>query len=150
MAKKTARPAKGGQQRSKEEQWRKRMASQARMTAGAGAGAGAGSAVAEPDAAKYTDGSAEEGTYAPTQARSTSRTAGAGRAQSAAAAAAVRRAAMYSQRPGQRSRASVANSLSIDQEMHYVRSDIRRLVILTSVCIAVLLVLAFLVPSILR
>jgi hypothetical protein len=37
-----------------------------------------------------------------------------------------------------------ANQMSIDEEMTYVRSDIRRLIILTAICMAVLIVLAFL------
>jgi len=36
-----------------------------------------------------------------------------------------------------------ANQMSIDDEMAYVRSDIRRLIILTAVCMAVLIALAF-------
>jgi hypothetical protein len=36
-----------------------------------------------------------------------------------------------------------ANTLSIDEEMHYVRSDIRRLIILTAICLVVLIALSF-------
>jgi hypothetical protein len=36
-----------------------------------------------------------------------------------------------------------ANQMSIDDEMAYVRSDIRRLIILTAICMAVLIALAF-------
>src|SRR5688572_32951351 len=38
-----------------------------------------------------------------------------------------------------------SNQMSIEDEMSYVRSDIRRLVILTALCLAVLILLAFVI-----
>ncbi|HEY0071241.1 MAG TPA: hypothetical protein VGE04_14850, partial [Chloroflexia bacterium] len=39
-----------------------------------------------------------------------------------------------------------ANVMSIEDEMYYVRSDIRRLILLTAACVAVLIVLLFVIP----
>jgi hypothetical protein len=36
--------------------------------------------------------------------------------------------------------------MSIEDEMYYVRSDIRRLILLTAACVAVLIVLLFVIP----
>ncbi|MEO6457708.1 MAG: hypothetical protein ABIO92_05475, partial [Chloroflexia bacterium] len=44
-----------------------------------------------------------------------------------------------------RLRPASANTLSIDEEMYYVRSDIRRLIILTAICLAVLIALSFII-----
>jgi hypothetical protein len=38
-----------------------------------------------------------------------------------------------------------ANQMSIDDEMDYVRSDIRRLIMLTALCLIVLIALAFVI-----
>jgi hypothetical protein len=35
--------------------------------------------------------------------------------------------------------------MSVEEEMHYVKSDVRSLVILTAICVAVIIVLAFVV-----
>ena len=42
------------------------------------------------------------------------------------------------------------NTMSIADEMHYVKADIRKLVVLTAICLAVLIVLSFIVPSIVK
>jgi hypothetical protein len=39
-----------------------------------------------------------------------------------------------------------ADTFTIEEEMYYVRSDIRRLIILTAICLAVLIALAFVIP----
>ena len=151
MPKKTARTSKPGQQRSKEEQWRRRMAAQARVPAG--------SAVAEPDATVYGDSKAVETGYAPAgeaaapTAASTSRQRAAGmsgasaaRTQATAAAAQRRSASMARSarlRPG-------ANVLSVDEEMRYIKGDIRKLVILTTICIIIIIALSFIVPMIIK
>jgi len=41
-----------------------------------------------------------------------------------------------------------APALSVDDEMHYIKGDIRRLIILTAICLAVIIALSFVVPSI--
>jgi hypothetical protein len=38
-----------------------------------------------------------------------------------------------------------ANAMSIDEEMHYVRSDIKRLIMLTAICLVVLIALSFVI-----
>jgi hypothetical protein len=38
-----------------------------------------------------------------------------------------------------------ANQMSIEDEMAYVRSDIRRLIILTGICLLILIALSFVV-----
>jgi hypothetical protein len=40
--------------------------------------------------------------------------------------------------------------MSIEEEMHYIKGDIRRLIVLTAVCLAVIVVLSFVVPSVIR
>src|SRR5947207_5738950 len=130
MPKKTARTSKPGQQRSKEEQWRKRMAAQARVPAG--------SAVVETEETAYDEPERADTRYAPAGETAASRPRAAGtpaasanRTQAAAAAAQRRSASMARSarlRPG-------ANVLSVDEEMRYIKGDIRKLVILTSICI---------------
>ena len=138
MAKKT----KAGQ-RSKEEQWRKRMAAQSRRGAPAMAGS---TAVVDGDVDselldETTDyEAAEPARAAAPVARPTPQRAA--RADSAAHAATQRRS--YSTARANRVRLA-ANPLTIEEEMHYVRSDIRNLIILTALCVAVLIVLAFLI-----
>jgi hypothetical protein len=63
-------------------------------------------------------------------------------ATSAANAAAQRRALAASR--AARSRLAV-NTMSVEEEMNYVRSDVRSLVILTVICLAVIIVLAFVI-----
>jgi hypothetical protein len=61
--------------------------------------------------------------------------------------AAARRGATPSTRVASASRSARARTatpaLSLEEEMYYVRTDIRRLVMLTVICIAVLVVLSF-------
>jgi hypothetical protein len=40
-----------------------------------------------------------------------------------------------------------AQGMTIEEEMHYVRNDIRRLIILTVICMVVIIILAFVIPS---
>jgi hypothetical protein len=45
---------------------------------------------------------------------------------------------------GRGTRARLAmNTMSLEEEMHYVRADIRRLILLTVACLAIIIVLAF-------
>lgn len=136
MAKKT----KSSQQRSKEEQWRRRMAAQARSVPASGRPAAVqdrsdGRGTVSAGTATLDEAVEEEPTPLPRVSPRESRPA-------AYSAAAQRRAPATQRGP----RARLATPpLSIEEEMHYVRSDIRRLVILTSLCIAVLIALSFVI-----
>ncbi|HEX8221661.1 MAG TPA: hypothetical protein VF914_20910 [Chloroflexia bacterium] len=145
MAKKGSRPNKANQQRSREEQWRRRAAAQGGATSvveGDGAIGRYGpalddetefTAVEMPSAALMPSGSTTA-TRAP-QPRTQGTTASAATSQ--------RRAANLSRQ----SRARFApTAMSIEDEMYYVRSDIRRLILLTAACVLVLVVLFFLIP----
>lgn len=142
MAKKGNRPNKTNQARTREEQWRRRAAAM---------GAGATS-VAEPDVmAQDGAGSLDvaEFTVAETSMSSVAapRTTGATQTRtstSAANTAAQRRAATMSRQSRTR---YAPQSMSIEDEMYYVRADIRRLILLTAACVAVLIVLYFLLPN---
>jgi hypothetical protein len=154
MPKKSARAARPGQQRSKEEQWRKRMAAQARTsTTSPVSSSAARSAVAEVEEAEYSDEELRETTIVPASASTVSRSRATApvrpEASRAQMSAAQRRASSYTPRTGPRARLQ-ANTLSIEEEMQFVRKDIRRLVILTAICLAVIIALSFVVPSIVR
>jgi hypothetical protein len=140
MAKKTARAtAKPSQSKTKEEQWRRRMAQQSQ--------AGAGSVLAEPDMpAEVDDVSADGETVPAAPRRATASAAGARRSASASAALAQRASASAR---NVRSRLSTV-TLSLDQEMGYIRTDIRKLIVLTLSCIVILVALAFIVPSFIK
>jgi hypothetical protein len=135
MAKKT----KAGQ-RSKEEQWRRRMAAQARrgaMGTAVADGSETGAAVLD-DTEVYEPGESLTATPVSRPAPAQRAT----RSDPTAQAAAQRRS--YSAARASRVRLA-ANPLTLEEEMHYVRSDIRNLIILTAVCLAVLIVLAFVI-----
>jgi hypothetical protein len=146
MAKKT----RVTQQRTREEQWRRRVASQTQPN-----GAGAGGAVADPmldpldvDTLEVDGATAYEQaairpmpsnvTTSAAASRSATRSTGTGSGSSAAQrkASTVARTA--------RTRLPV-NTMSLEDEMNYVRSDIRSLIILTAMCLAVIIVLAFII-----
>jgi hypothetical protein len=140
MAKKTAKATpKPGQQKSKEEQWRRRMAAQGQVATS--------SVLVEPevapaDATTYADG---EGT-AETAPRPTTATPASKRTLGTSSAIAQRSAAA-----ARSARARLTTyTLSLDEEMAYIRHDIRKLVILTTACVAVLIALAFIVPTIIK
>ena len=145
MAKKTtARPAaKPSQQRSKEDQWRRRMAQQSQMGASS-------STVAEPGVDMDSASGAEVGVGA-TQAA-------AGRAARAASGSAAKRATNVSavtQRANLAGARSArvrlsASTLPLAEEMHYIRGDIVKLGILTAICLVLLFALAFIVPMIIK
>ncbi len=143
MVKKGNRPAKANQQRAKQEQWKRRIASQAESS-------GVTSVMESEEA--FEDGVGSEVALVaatPTAASTTARPVpGArpsqARAQSPATAGAAQRRATAALRAN-RSRLA-ANVLSVEDEMHYVRVDIRRLIILTALCLAVLALLFFLIP----
>lgn len=140
MVKKTAKGAKTASQRAREEQWRRRAAAQGGLPS-------APTSTVERD----DSGDGTEATYGPTSSvgRSTTSTSA---VRSGAAArsrtgssmgAATPRRQFQAARPGRMRMA--ANTLSVDEEMHYVRSDIRRLILLTAICLAVLIALSFVI-----
>jgi cobalamin biosynthesis Mg chelatase CobN len=148
MAKKGSRPNKANQQKSREDQWRRRAAAQ---MGGATSVAETDGAVERydatlDDAVDFTAAEAPPERYAATP-RSTSSRVTPTRAQSSTAAS----SSPATQRRGtnlpRQSRARyAANVMSIEDEMYYVRSDIRRLILLTAACVLVLIVLLFVLP----
>ncbi|MDQ3706801.1 MAG: hypothetical protein M3437_16580 [Chloroflexota bacterium] len=147
MAKKGSRPSKANQQRSREEQWRRRAAAQA----------GGATSLVDTYTADGRDGAdldddtgftaVEVGTDAATlSARSTPASrATQTRTQAAATTASAQRRATSLTRQG-RARLT-PNVMSIEDEMYYVRSDIRRLILLTVACVVVLVLLYFVIPK---
>ena len=140
MPKKTTRTAKTSQ-RTKEEQWRRRMGAQGRsLVEDAGSVDESAEFDGEQESSVQVIAPARTSTYV--QPRSTVGTA-AGRA-STASSVSQRRASSTAAARASRLRPA-ATGLSMDEEMYYVRSDIKRLVILTGICLAVLIVLSFLI-----
>jgi cobalamin biosynthesis Mg chelatase CobN len=147
MAKKTTRTT---QQRAKEEQWRRRMTAQARASTPTLSKSGSTAALEDESEAEPEGYIQADMRQMPnvTTAATTTRIAPAGTtarttsATSAATAAAQRRAQAASR--AARSRLAI-NTLSVEDEMGYVRSDVRSLVILTVICLAVIIVLAFVI-----
>jgi hypothetical protein len=130
-------------QRAREEQWRRRVEQQSRPVNEV-----SGRAVSVDDMPDGTDDAAEymqadirpmpSGVSTSARTASTAQTARTPRS-AAAAPAATRRSAAATRA----SRLAFQQTMSLDEEMHYVRSDIRQLIILTAVCLAVLIVLSF-------
>ncbi|HET9494565.1 MAG TPA: hypothetical protein VFR15_10060 [Chloroflexia bacterium] len=132
-------------QRSREEQWRRRVEQQSRQAA---APAARGRAAAVEDDADVEDEATgyEQAEIRPmpsgvtTTARATATTAPRTPRATPTSPAAARRT------PATRaSRLAFQQTMSLDEEMHYVRSDIRQLVILTALCLAVLIALSFVI-----
>jgi hypothetical protein len=148
MAKKGNRPNKANQQRSREEQWRRRAAAQAGGTTSVADGDGAvgryGTGTALDDEAGFTTVEMPSAALMPsggtTPPRATQTRA---QGSTASPAASQRRAANLTR--NSRSRFA-PTAMSIEDEMYYVRSDIRRLILLTAACVLVLIVLFFLIP----
>lgn len=138
MVKKTAKTAKPNIQRTREEQWRRRVAAQGGIVA-------SGATMDSAEMGAPSDGA--EATYA-SEASTASRTASTMRSGAAtrnraasSASSTMQRRTVQSARPGRLKMATQA--MSMDEEMDYVKSDIRRLIILTAVCLAVLIALSF-------
>ena len=138
MPKKTTRTAKSSQQKAREEQWRRRVTAQGLATI---------DDVAEVSPADDLDDTmAEEAVPV-----ASTRTMTAARPRQASQVGSGRAASAAQQRrtPAAATRASrlrpAATSLSMEEEMYYVRSDIRRLIILTAICLAVLIALSFII-----
>lgn len=151
MAKKGTRPAKTNQQRAREEQWKRRLASQGQGEAGLlmvdepAFDAGGGETMPALSEAQIAAVSITATPRTMSATRSTAGTASTARTNPASAtAAATQRRATAAARTA-RTRAA-ANVMTVDDEMHYVRTDIRRLITLTVACLLVLIVLFFLIP----
>jgi hypothetical protein len=135
-------------QRAREEQWRRRVEQQGRQV---GPALAPSRQAAVEDLEDVQDDAAETGyvqaevrpmpsgvstsarataTAAPRTPRATPTTPGATRRTAAATRA---------------SRLAFQQTMSLDDEMHYVRSDIRQLIILTAVCLVVLIALSFVI-----
>ncbi|MEO8287983.1 MAG: hypothetical protein ABI670_16260 [Chloroflexota bacterium] len=149
MAKKTTRAV--SQQRTKEDQWRRRVASQTRATTPTLGGA-------RPDVIDEVELDSEDTGYTQADMRQmpanvamsaaatrTAATSAAARTTTTNAATTVanQRRALAATRAA-RGRAA-ANVMTIDDEMRYVREDVRNLIFLTVLCFAVLIVLAFVI-----
>lgn len=146
MAKKGSRPNKANQQRSREEQWRRRAAAQA----------GGGTSVVD-NYAPTGDGldPDDEVEFAavelPAEVAATTRTspsARTGQSRTQGSTPATSTAQRRNTNLSRQGRARYApNVMSIEDEMYYVRSDIRRLVLLTAACVVVLVLLYFVIPK---
>ncbi len=138
MPKKTTRPVKSSQQKAREEQWRRRVNAQGLTTV-------------DDFTETATVDALEENVGEETLPVSSARTMTAARPRQASPVAAGRASAGATQQRrtpvATAARASrlrpAAPSLSMEEEMYYVRSDIRRLIILTAICLAVLIALSF-------
>lgn len=147
MAKKGSRPNKANQQKTREEQWRRRAAAQT--------GGGATSVADVEVAGRYSGAVDDTADYGETEVSSPAFTA-ATRSTTTPRATQTRTQGSTaslpaSQRRGtnlpRQSRARYTPSvMSLEDEMYYVRSDIRRLILLTAACVVVLLALYFILP----
>ncbi len=144
MPKKSTRGSKAAQQRARQEQWRKRIA---------------GPAIAQTTQALKdlyeidpTPPVATAGPPAPMAGTSTvsapatspSPAAGAARGRPSGTVG-TQGYARPSQAPRYTRGRIQATIMSLEDEMYYVRTDIRRLIILTAVCMAILIVLSFII-----
>lgn len=144
MVKKTAKTPKPNLQRAREEQWRRRVAAQGGPVAG-------GATLDRTDTGMSEDG--DEGAYTPraatSGARATAATASARTGAMARSRVGATSAGATQRRMAQPARTGrmklAANAMSIDEEMHYVRSDIKRLIMLTAICLVVLIALSFVI-----
>jgi hypothetical protein len=132
-------------QRAREEQWRRRVEQQTRQP-----GMVAGRASAVDDMVDEAEASTAEYVQAdirpmPSGVATSARTATAPAARAPRASAGAASAGRRTAAAARASRLAFQQTMSIDEEMHYVRSDIRQLIILTAICLAVLIALSFIV-----
>ena len=105
---------------------------------------------ASPEEVEVNDGAAEVPSYAPSRSQ---QAASRPRAATAPTGGPRTGGSMppAARNLGRAARARIGvQTMSIPEEMHYIRTDIRKLVILTAICIAVLIALSFVVPSIVK
>ncbi|HST06275.1 MAG TPA: hypothetical protein VLQ48_16290 [Chloroflexia bacterium] len=150
MAKKTTRTSQ--QQRARQEQWRRRIDAQTGQPTSGDAASVAAVDDAEEAYGEATDAAENAGymqadmrpmpsvTTATTAAkRSTART-GTTSTTGAVPTPGQRRALAASRTT--RARLTM-NTMSLEEEMHYVRADIRKLITLTIACLAIIIILSF-------
>ncbi len=146
MVKKGTSRGKESVQRNKQAQWQRRVAA---------VGGTSPVVSATPDGVEADGLEASPVGMGTAGASTAARTGSAGRTtiprsrvpspmSSGATGAAARRPATTATRGSARLRMA-ANQMSIEDEMTYVRGDIRRLIILASICLVVLLALAFVI-----
>ena len=143
------------QQRARQEQWRRRVDAQVagEPTRATGATRVVSNTAVEDEALEEaTDGSTgyrqAEMRRMPNVSTSSATTRALNRAGASGAnmpTAGQRRAIAASR--ATRTRIAM-NTMSLEEEMHYVRADIRKLVILTASCLAIIIVLAFVINMI--
>ena len=142
MPKKTSRPAKSSQQRAREEQWRRRVSAQGLTTVDTSA-----ATMDATDFDESLDVQAETGLPTNTVTSTTTtirpRETTPSRSGRAASTAVQQRRTPSSAATRASRLRPAANALSVEEEMYYVRTDIRRLIILTAICLAVLIALSF-------
>ncbi|MDQ6695520.1 MAG: hypothetical protein M3014_14070 [Chloroflexota bacterium] len=149
MAKKTAKSSTSVTQgrTAREEQWRRRVAAQSQRNVQMNA------AATRDYSEEAVDIPVSTGTAMPSvvEARTTViRPTSAPQDRRAAVAApqnaVQRRAAAAGAMSSRTTRTRLAtNTLSVDEEMGYIKSDIRRLIILTAICLAIIVILSFVV-----
>ncbi len=147
MAKKTTRTSQ--QQRARQEQWRRRIDAQTGQPTSSGS-ASAQDVMDDEAYGTAVDAAESEG-YQQADIRPIPSVATASGTRRAATSRPNATSSMV-QTPGQK-RALAAtrttrarlmtNTMSIDEEMHYVRADIRKLITLTIACLVIIIVLAF-------
>jgi hypothetical protein len=132
-------------QRAREEQWRRRVEQQSRPAGPLASGRSAAvddMADLEDDAAEFVQADIRPmPSGVSTSARATATAAPRTPRATPTSPAASRRTAAATRA----SRLAFQQTMSLDDEMHYVRSDIRQLIILTAVCLVVLIALSFVI-----
>jgi hypothetical protein len=131
-------------QRAREEQWRRRVEQQTRQPGFAQSGEAA------VDDFVDIDDSATEYVQAdirpmPSGVATSARTATAPAARTPRTAATSPTSSRRSATAARASRLAFQQTMSLEEEMHYVRSDIRQLIILTATCLIVLIALSFVI-----
>ncbi len=149
MAKKTTRTSQ--QQRARQEQWRRRIDAQTGQPTSSGSASASAQDVMDDEAYGTAVDAAESEGYQQADIRPIPSVATASGARRATTGRPGPTSSMV-QTPGQK-RALAAtrttrarlmtNTMSIDEEMHYVRADIRKLITLTIACLVIIIVLAF-------
>jgi hypothetical protein len=132
-------------QRAREEQWRRRVEQQGRQSAPAASRAAAveDAPEVEADATEYVQADLRPmPSGVSTSARATAAPAARTTRTTATSTAANRRSATATRA----ARLGFQQMMSVEEEMRYVRGDIRSLIILTAICLAVLIALAFVIP----
>jgi hypothetical protein len=149
MAKKTTRTSQ--QQRARQEQWRRRIDAQTGQPTSSGSASASAQDVLDDEAYNSAADAAESEGYQQADIRPIPSVATASGTRRAATSRPSATSSMV-QTPGQK-RALAAtrttrarlmtNTMSIEEEMHYVRADIRKLITLTIACLVIIVVLAF-------